>query len=426
MRILIYTSNYDPEPIGIAPLMTELAEGLVIRGHKVRVVTCMPNYPQRHIYDGYKGKLYLTEKRNGVIVQRSYVWVRHKPGLIDRVLSDGSFVLVSFLQALKGKRPDIIFLTVPPLPGSIAVAILSFVYKCPIILNVQDLLPDTAIQVGLLKNKVIIRLFKVLEKLAYRMSDAICIISEDFLHNLKSKGVPAHKIIYIPNWVDTNFICTLPKKESFFRNKYDLLEKFIVMYSGNIALTQGLQTAIEAAALLKHIKDIIFIIVGEENALAELKELCIEKELQNVLLLPFQPRDQLPDMLAAADVGLVFQKKNVISLNMPSKIPLLLASGRPIIASVPLSGATAQVISKSRGGINVFPESPAALAQAVQFLYQDSWQLMKLGERGRQYAIDNFSSEKIIDEYESLFINISQRKSESLVKDVYQAGGKSI
>ena len=82
MRILIYSYNYYPEPIGIAPLMTELAEGLVRRGHEVRVVTGMPNYPERRIYQGYRNKLYLTEERNGVIIQRSYIWVRGpKPGL---------------------------------------------------------------------------------------------------------------------------------------------------------------------------------------------------------------------------------------------------------------------------------------------------------------------------------------------------------
>jgi len=114
MRILIYSYNYHPEPIGIAPLMTELAEGLVQRGHEVRVVTGMPNYPQRRIYDEYQGKLYVTEEKNGVTIQRSFVWVKPKPGLLDRILLDGSFVLTSFLQAMRGWRPDVILLTVPP------------------------------------------------------------------------------------------------------------------------------------------------------------------------------------------------------------------------------------------------------------------------------------------------------------------------
>lgn len=111
MRILIYSYNYHPEPIGIAPLMTELAEGLAKRGHSVRVVTGMPNYPERRIYNKYRGKLYLTEHKNGVTIQRSYVWIRPKPRLLDRVLLEVSFVVTSFLPALLGRRPDVILLT---------------------------------------------------------------------------------------------------------------------------------------------------------------------------------------------------------------------------------------------------------------------------------------------------------------------------
>jgi colanic acid biosynthesis glycosyl transferase WcaI len=133
MRVLIYSYNYYPEPIGIAPLMTELAEGLVKRGHQVRVITGMPNYPQRQIYPEYRGKVYTTEDRNGVLIQRSYVWIKPKPNLLDRLLLDGSFVLTSFVQALRGWRPDIILVTVPPLPVTVPAALLGWVHNCPII-----------------------------------------------------------------------------------------------------------------------------------------------------------------------------------------------------------------------------------------------------------------------------------------------------
>ena len=124
MRVLIYSYNYYPEPIGIAPLMTELAEGLVRLGHEVRVVTGMPNYPQRQIYEGYRDKFYCTETRNGVLIQRSFIWVKPKPSLLDRLLLDGSFVVSSFFQALRGWRPDVILLTVPPLPVCLPAALL--------------------------------------------------------------------------------------------------------------------------------------------------------------------------------------------------------------------------------------------------------------------------------------------------------------
>lgn len=406
MRILLYSYNYYPEPIGIAPLMTELAEGLVARGHEVRVITGMPNYPQREIYPEYKGKLFCTEQRNGVIIQRSCVWVRPKPGLLTRMLLDGSFVVSSLFQALRGWRPDVILLTVPPLPVSVPASLLGWIYSCPVVLNLQDILPDAAVHVGLLKNKLAIRVFELLEKYAYRTAHTISVITDGFTENLIGKGIPIDKICCIPNWVDVKFIQPLPKVSNPFRKAHGLENKFVVMYSGNIALTQGLQTVIQAATRLKDIPDIAFVIVGEAKALDELWKLCVEYQLTNVLLLPFQPRAQLPEMLAAADVGLVMQKQNVVCFNMPSKIQVILASGRPIIASVPKTGTAAKAIRQSGGGIVVEPEDPDLLANAIWDLYKNPTQAALLGEQGRRYAVSQYSFEQSLMRYESLFYEV--------------------
>jgi colanic acid biosynthesis glycosyl transferase WcaI len=409
MRVLIYSYNYHPEPIGIAPLMTELAEGLVQRGHEVRVITGMPNYPERKIYDEYKGKWYVTEERNGVTIQRSYVWVKPKPKLIDRLLLESSFVLSSFLQALRGWQPDVILLTVPPLPVCVPAALLGWFYNCPVVLNLQDILPEAAIHTGVLKNKHMIRVFEGLEKFAYRTAHTISVIADGFTDNLVSKGVPAEKITCIPNWVDVNFIRPLPKKGNAFRSAYGLDDKFVVLYSGNIALTQGLETVVEAASRLRHVPEVVFVIVGEARALKRLQAHCQKCNADNVLLLPFQPREQLPEMLAAADVGLIVQKSNVISFNMPSKTQVLLASGRPVIASVPDVGTTARAIRQSGGGLVVSPEDPGALADAVLELYADPTQAEILGQRGRQFALDRYSFDQALNQYEALFSAVASK-----------------
>lgn len=410
MRVLIYSYNYHPEPIGIAPLMTELAEGLVRQGHEVRVVTGMPNYPQRQVYDDYKGKLYLTETRNGVIIQRSFIWVKPKPTLIDRLLLDGSFVVSSFFQALRGWRPDVILLTVPPLPVSVPAALLGLIYNCPIVLNVQDILPEAAIHVGLLKSKTMIRILESLERFSYRTAHTISVIADGFVDNLINKGVPASKITCIPNWVNTQFIRPLPKEDNAFRKAHGLEGKFVVMYSGNIALTQGLETVVEAAALLSDSPDIAFVIVGESRAIAKLKDHCITCGANNVHLLPFQPREKLPEMLAAADVGLIVQKHNVVSFNMPSKTQVLLSSGRAIVASVPSTGSAAKAIEKSRGGMVVAPENPEALANAILKLSSDPELADRYGYQGRQYALERYSFEQALMQYEKLFYAVASTR----------------
>ncbi|MBW4668946.1 MAG: glycosyltransferase family 4 protein [Cyanomargarita calcarea GSE-NOS-MK-12-04C] len=402
MHILIYSYNYYPEPIGIAPLMTELAEGLVKQGHEVRVITGMPNYPQRQIYDEYRGKWYVTEVHNGVTIQRCYLRVKSKPNLLDRLLLEMSFVFTSFPQALKGWRPDVILLTVPPLLVSLPATLLGWLYNCPVILNVQDILPEAGIRVGLIRNKWMIHALEALEKFAYRSAHTISVISEGFVDNLVNKGVPKNKIVCISNWVNLNFIQP-SLKENTFRTVHQLDGKFVVLYSGNIALTQGLETVVEAAAKLRHIPEIVFAIVGESQALERLQKYCQLCDADNVLLLPLQPREKLPQMLAAADVGLVVQKRNVISFNMPSKIPLLLASGRPIIASVPGKGTAAKAIKKSGGGIVVAPESPEALASAIMDLYKNPKKAATLAQKGREFAVERYSFEQAIARYESVF-----------------------
>ncbi|MGK7876285.1 MAG: glycosyltransferase family 4 protein [Xenococcaceae cyanobacterium] len=407
MQILIYSYNYYPEPIGIAPLMTDLAEGLVKRGHEVHVLTAMPWYPEGKIYKQYQGKLYLTEERNGVKIQRCYVWIRRERSLRVRVLFEGSFVVLSFLQALKGWRPDVILLTVPGLPVSVPAAILGWLYRSPVVLNLQDILPDAAVHVGLIENEKLVRILKVLEKFAYRTATKISIIADGFTKNLLEKDVPADKIVEIPNWVDVNFIKPLSRGNNYFRTENQLEGKFVVLYSGNIAHTQGLETAIEAAKRLQHILDIAIVIVGAEKALARLERYCQKCGADNVRLLPFQPREKLPEMLAAADVGLVVQKHNVISFNMPSKIQVLLASGCAIIGSVPAMGTAARAIEKSGGGIVVPPEDPDALAKAIVDLYSNPAQVLALGHRGRQYAEKYYAFELALDRYEQLFAAVT-------------------
>lgn len=412
MRILIYSYNYYPEPIGIAPLMTELAENLVKRGHQVRVVTGMPNYPQRQIYDAYKGKFYLTESINDVTVQRSYVRVRGAhPTLLDRFLLDGSFVCSSFLQAYRGWRPDVVFATVPPLPVCVPVTIFSWLRGCPVVLNVQDIVSEAAVRVKLLKKgSLLSRAVDTLERFAYGTASKVSVIAEGFIDKLISQGVPENKIVCIPNWVDVNFIRPLPQQNNLFRKTHNLEGKFVVLYSGNIALTQGLRTVIKAAASLRQYENIVFVIVGESTALQGLAEDCQLMGATNVLLLPFQEREQLPTMLSAADVSLVVQKHRVTSFNMPSKIPLLLASGRAIIASVPIDGTAARGVQQSNGGVIVPPEDPEALAQQVLELYHNPDKAKQLGAQGRRYAMENYSLENALNQYENLFMSLVKRR----------------
>lgn len=408
MRVLLYSYNYYPEPIGIAPLMTELAEGLVKRGHQVRVVTAMPNYPERKIYPEYRGKLYKSEVRNGVGIERCFVAIRPKPGLVGRALLEGSFALLSFVKAISGWRPDVILSTSPSLPACVPVAVTKALYRCPVVLSLQDILPEAAVQTGLITHPLAIKVFEQLEKFAYASATKISVITPSFAKNLVEKGVSISKMECISNWVDVGLVRPLPKENNAFRNAHGLSGKFVVLYSGNIARTQGVRTIIRTASQMQANPDIQFVIVGEKSQLAELDELCKELEVKNVRLLPFVTDDQFPEMLAAADVSLIMQKQNVVGFNMPSKTQKIMASGRPVIASVPANGSAAEAVRQSGSGLVVEPESPTELAKAIEALYNDPQRVEEFSKRGRQFAIDNYSFDQAINAYEALLKSVQE------------------
>ena len=411
MRVLLYAYNYYPEPIGIAPLMTELAEGLVKKGHQVRVVTAMPNYPERKIYPGYRGQLYKREVRNGVEIDRCFVAVRPKPGIFGRALLEGSFITLSFIKAISGWRPDIILSTSPSLPACLPVALAKLAFRCPVVLSLQDILPEAAIQTGLLSNKLAIKVFEKLEKFAYANATKISVITPSFAENLEAKGVENEKMACISNWVDTDFVSPKSKENNAFRLAHGLEDKFVVLYSGNIARTQGVRTIIHSAKQLEDNPDIQFVVVGESSQLADLKALTDKLGVNNVKLLPFVERAALPEMLAAADASLIMQKKNVVGFNMPSKTQVIMASGRPIIASVPMTGATAQAVTQSDSGLVVSPECPNELAGAIQKLYSNLELVKAMGENGRQFAIKHYSFGQAIAAYENLLATVLREES---------------
>ena len=411
MQILLYTCNYHPEPIGIAPLMTELAEGLARCGHSVRVVTAMPNYPEREIYPGYRGRLYERESRKGVEIERCFVAVWPKSGLLGRALFEISFSMLSCLKALIGPRPDVVLSTSPSLLASLSVALVGTIRRCPTVLNLQDILPEAAIKTGQLRNPLAIMLFKRLEKFAYTRAAKISVIDPSFVRSLLTKGVDQQKLACIPNWVNIRFVRPLEKSANALRHRHRLQGKFVVLYAGNIAQTQGIETVIYSAAQMRRNPSIQFVIVGEKSQLKDLSGLCQDLGVWNVLLLPFVHRTQLPRLLAAADVSLVIQKQTSVGFNLPSKIPVIMASGRPLIAAVPTVGASAEMVIKSGGGLVVAPESPTALSQAIQKLCDSPQLVEEMGMQGRQFAVRHYSLGQAVRAYEALLKSaIEERK----------------
>ncbi len=404
MKVLILTSVFPPEVRSSANLMYELSESLHRRGHAVTVVTTMPDgYPNLEDKN-IKGSI-LFENQNGVDVIRASAISVHtmRRSAILRGAGQLLNALIYLRAALMVKDFDVILTYSPPLASGLTSYILSKLKRKPYIFNVQDLVPQYAIDLGILKNRFIIFMLKRLEHFVYRHARFLTVHSKGNKDYLINEGIHPDKAVVIHNWVDTAKI-TPSEKDNEFRRRNNLKGKFVVLFAGMLGYAQDIDTIIESAALLKDKEDIVFLIVGDGAEKPRLINKAESLGIKNVVFLPFVSKDEYPEVVAASDVCLATLRKELLCPVVPSKIIGYMAAGRPVIASLPLNGDAPAILNDSRSGICVEPGNPERLAQAINDVYNDRHICDELGENGRKYAERYFDREKCIRKYESLML----------------------
>lgn len=401
LRVVLLAQHYAPEEVSGAVLATELAADLVERGHSVTFVTCAPNYPEGKVYPGYKNQIYDVEMRDGVRVVRVWSYISPLKTFWRRVLNYGTFSVGAFWGGLLQKKPDVLLSYSPPLPLGCSAAFLSRLWRVPWVLRIEDLYPDAAIAAGVLENELAIRALYRVERFLYSQADHISLISEGFRAILEDdKDVPAEKLSVIPVWADPDVVRPLPR-ENRFRDAHTLNGQFVVMYAGNLGHTSALEDVLVAAEHLKGVPAIHFVVVGEGVKKASLCEQAEQAELENVLFLPYQPRDMFSEMMAAADVGLVTLNYGSSRTSLPSKTFNIMSSGRPVLGVTPADSEIARLIERTDCGVNVPPERPRQLAQMILKLNQDRAHLEEMGRRGRAEIESTFSRQRCVDLFEA-------------------------
>lgn len=407
MRIMFMAQCYAPEDVSAAVLITELATDLARRGHEVTFITGAPSYPHGRVFAGYRNRAYQVEWLDGVRVVRTWSYISPAKTVWPRLLHYGTYSASAFYGGLFAGKPDVIMSYSPPLPLGLSAWLLGRIWRVPWVLQLEDLYPDAAVAAGVLQNRRLIGLFSAIERFLYRHAAHISVISESFRRNLERKGVPAGKITLIPVWADPDVVRPLPR-ENDFRRRFDLSGKLVVMYAGNLGLTSCLEDVIGAARLLKEEPDIRFVIVGEGVKRDELMAAVRDAALNNVVFLPYQPRELFPEMLAAADLSLVTVNSNSASFSLPHKIFNVMASARPVLAVAPLDSELAHVVEDAACGAVVPPEHPALLAEAVLRLRGQAPLLAEMGRKGRTQLENRFSREYCVDAFENLLQGLCQ------------------
>jgi colanic acid biosynthesis glycosyl transferase WcaI len=406
MKIMFMSQFYAPEEISTSVIATELAVDLAKKGHEVTMVTGAPNYPYGRILAGYKNSVYKVEILSGVKVVRTWSYINPSKSFFSRTLHFVSYSISAFYGGLFSGRPDVIVCYSPPLTLCLAAWLLSLIWGVPWIMQIEDLYPDAAVAVGVLTNKKVIAFFEWMERFLYRSSKRLSVLSEGFRKNLLGKRVPDEKITIIPVWADPDIICPM-EKENSFRARIGVQGKFVVLYAGNMGFTSCLEDLMAAAEMLKDQEDIAFVMIGEGVKKESFEQIVREKGLKNVMILPYQPRKDYPEVLAAADVNVVTINAGSAQSSLPSKVFNAMASARPILVVSPLNGDLAQVVHEGNCGMIVPPEAPNRLAQAILEMKCQGEYLMQMGQNGRKLLETSYSRKGCVEQFEVMFREVA-------------------
>jgi glycosyltransferase involved in cell wall biosynthesis len=400
MHILILTESFPPETKSASTLFFELGESLVRGGHQVSVITRMPKYnvAEGVLIENIPKKQLLA----GIKVHRCRIppLLRTKPLL--RALEHFFLAFRFFFTGLKIRKIDVILVYSPPLTLGITGYWLGRIKNRKVVVNIQDLYPQTVIDLGLLKQKSLIKAAKAIERFVYCKADFLTVHSEGNREYLTNCGAGKNKVMVMHNWVDTEMIKPGPK-DNLFCGQYNLIRKFVVSFAGVMGFAQGLEVILGAAQILKCHPEIHFILVGDGVKKQELENFAFEQKLPNVLFIPTQPLRIYPQVLQASDVGLVTLNKDLATPVVPGKLLSIMAAGRPVVASLPLAGDTPKIIHGYNCGFCVEPGNPGALAAAIEKLYNNKSLCQQMGQNGRLAAEKFFSREACVTLYENIF-----------------------
>ncbi|MFN2524879.1 MAG: glycosyltransferase family 4 protein [Actinomycetota bacterium] len=405
MRLVLLTPHFEPDVAPTGALATRLVSELGSRGHEIEVVTALPWYREHRIEPAWQGKIVRYEDKPWGRIARLHPFaVQDKLSVPKRAAAFVGFSLLAARIASRGAPADVVMAMSPPLTLGLSGWIAARRRNAAFVFNVQDIYPDVVVELGVLTSPGLIRGARALETFLYKRADVVTALSDDQQRNIASKASDT-PVEVIPNFVDLDLIKP-GKKENAYRKQHGLRGKTVVMYAGNVGLSQALDPVIESAAALSHDEDVVFVINGQGASRAALQKKA--SGLPNVRFVDLQPPELLPEVLAAADVHLVPLKRGLAQASFPSKVYSILAAGRPLIACVDSRSEIAELVERSGSGVVVPPEDAEALSKAIRNLTQSPDEVTRMGRSARRFARSTASPTAVANKYEGLFARLSR------------------
>ncbi len=395
MRVIVWGINYAPEITGIAPHNVSICEFLHRAGHDVEMVTTFAYYPEWRKQPEDRGRLYRTDIINGVPVHRCWHFVPRKVTALKRIVHEATFAKTSWLRLLTLKRPDVYLVVSPPLVLGAAAWLLSLIKGAPFVFHVQDLQPDAAMGLGMLREGWFTRALFWLERFAYRKARIVSGISPEIVDAFRRKGVPESKLVLYPNSIELPDPAALPVAGQF-RKKHGFADNdFLAVYAGNLGVKQGLGILLDAGQLLDQDHRIRIILCGDGAEREALARQIAERNLSGVSMLPLQRGLDYEELLVDADVSFITQQSGSGNSFFPSKLLVTLAHFCPVVTVADPGSALADAVGEGGFGVNIPPGDARQIADGISKLANDKESLTKWAEAGRKY-VERFERGRVI------------------------------
>jgi glycosyltransferase involved in cell wall biosynthesis len=379
----------------------ELARGLVAHGHRVTVIASPVSYLTGSVTDQSRTA---STTEDGITILRTYATRAIHRSFVHRMIGFISFMLSSFWAGLHVHQVDLVWGTSPPIFQGLTALLLARLKRVPFLFEVRDLWPAFALQVGVLRNPLLIRLSEWLERFLYRNADQMMVNSPGFIEHVQANG--AQRVALVPNGADTRMFDPLADGHEF-RQQHQLGEQFIMLYAGAHGMSNDLGVVLEAAHLLRDDPGICFVLLGDGKEKPNLQERAALLKLPNLRFVPSIPKTQMPQALAAADACLAILKPIPLYATVyPNKVFDYMAAGRPVLMAI--DGVARQVVEQAEAGVFCPPGDPAQLAAVVLELAANPQRARRLGANGRRYVENHFDRLKLADQLAKLIESLGK------------------
>lgn len=414
-KLLIYAHYFYPDVASTGQILAELAEGM-IDAFDITVICVVPSY-SGVIEEKYKSKRIYIEDYKGIKLVRVRVPEFKKSNKVSRIKNLLAYFFNSLIATAKIEKQDYIYtISQPPILGGVLGVLGKWIKGGKLIYNIQDFNPEQTIAVGYAKNKLLLNTVMAVDKFSCKNSDKVIVVGRDMQETLKNrfnnKKVPSN--VFINNWINEKEIYPLEQnhpKIVAFKEKYNLQDKFIIMYSGNIGLYYDLENIIKVIGEFKDREDVVFAFIGDGTVKSKIEEYVTNNNLNNVTFIPYQDKADLIYSLNAADIHWVVNAKGIKGVSVPSKLYGVMAAGKPVLGVLDEGSEARLIVEECNCGVCIEPGNYKEISRNIEYILNNKELIKSLGQNGRKYLEVNLTKDVSINKYKETILSLDNKKA---------------